>query len=193
MKNEIGRGCSLTSDLAAGRGNDRVGCTSRTTKKPQDCDPTLKLIDDKLFKSRNSLVQRIHHSMVWRTELERYIIEMEQREATVKNVKAAKHRHESEAKPKGRFCLFMPAFIQVASCMALCREGEEKTDARDFLRFTTEEVCIQVAMMADAADEGLLFTRELDSEETDAAEMTFRVKLFMAKLEYLFNQEQAAP
>ena len=161
----------------------------RTTKKPQDCDPTLKMIDDNIFKGRNSIVQRIHHSMVWRSELEKAIIEMEQRVATVKNVKAAKHRHESEAKPKGRFCLFMPAFLQVAGCMAICRDGEEKTDARNFLRMINEEVCIQVAMMADAADEGLLFTRELDSEETDVAEMAFRVKMFLAKLEYLFNQE----
>eukprot|EP00959_Pyramimonas_sp_CCMP1952_P443255 9280115-Pyramimonas_sp.AAC.1 len=43
--------------------------------------------------------------------------------------------------------------------------------------------------MADAADEGLQFTRELDVEETDTAEMAFRVKTFLAKLEYLFNQE----
>ncbi|CAK0825749.1 unnamed protein product [Prorocentrum cordatum] len=160
-----------------------------TTKKPQDCDPTLHMIDDNIFKSKNSIVQRIHHLRVWRSELERYIVEMEQRVATVKNVKAANHRHDSEAKPKGRFCLFMPAFLQVAGCMAVCRGGEEKTDARNFLRMITEEVCIQVAMMADAADEGLLFTRELDSEESDAAEMASRVKTFLAKLEYLFNQE----
>eukprot|EP00959_Pyramimonas_sp_CCMP1952_P058525 1222140-Pyramimonas_sp.AAC.1 len=97
------------------------------------------MIDDNIFKSRNSIVQRIHHSMVWRSELERYIVEMEQRVATVKNAKAAKHRHESEAKPKGRFCLFMPAFLQVASCVAVCREGEEKADARNFMRLISEE------------------------------------------------------
>jgi len=32
----------------------------------------------------------------------------------IKNVKAGKHRHESAAKPRGRFVLFMDADIQVA-------------------------------------------------------------------------------
>eukprot|EP00974_Lingulodinium_polyedra_P023352 2254959-Lingulodinium_polyedra.AAC.1 len=64
---------------------------------------------------------------------------MEGKVASIKNVRAAKHRHESQSKPKGRFCLFMPAFVNVAEAMAISRDGQEQEDARSFLRFISED------------------------------------------------------
>lgn len=111
---------------------DKTHASRRITRKPECADPFLVELVETLFTSKSSIVQRIHNSMVWRAELEKYVQQMETRVATIKNVRAAKHRHESQAKPKGRFCLYMPAFVSVAENIAVAREAEERRDARAF-------------------------------------------------------------
>ncbi len=145
----------------------------------------------KLFQLRSSITQVIHHSHVWSAKFASYAAEVEDGiSQRIKNVKGAKHRHESKAKPRGRFVLFMDAYIQLAVHMLHGREDETANYAKDFLSFLSEEVAVQAAMLADASDEGLLFTRILDNEATDAAQMQVLAEDFLGKLQSLFCDRQ---
>ena len=97
----------------------------------------------------------------------------------VKNVRAAKHCHESAAQPRGRFVLLMDAYIQVAVRMLHARDDSTQKHAQAFLAFLNEEVALQRAMLAGATDEGLTFTRILDEEGTDAAQMQVHAEDFI--------------
>ena len=135
--------------------------------------------------------QVIHHSHVWTQHFAGYAQEVEEKVgAGIKNVKAAKHRHESAAKPRGRFVLFMDAYIQTAIHMLHGNGDEARRSGEEFLAHLTDEVCVQAAMLADASDEGLLFTRVLDDEGTDPAQMQVEAEDFIRTLQCMFVEKQ---
>ncbi len=159
----------------------------RTFRKPETADDYLQKLVDTLFLDNKSIMQSIEHSLVWKATFERYIQDIENRVGVrVRNVRAAKHRHKSYAKPRGRFVLYLDAFIMVAEHMAAYLSGAEREGAARFLNFLDEESAMQAAMLADASDEGLLFTRLLDQEDTDMAELQSIAEHFVQKLEHLF-------
>lgn len=164
---------------------------ARTTRKPELADEFMQDLVETLFSKKRSITQRIEHSLVWRHEFGRYAQDIDDQVGkNIKNVKAAKHRHESQAKPRGRFVLYMDAFITVASHMMADRDAEVRQDAAAFLQYLNEEVALQAAMLADATDEGLYFTRVVDDEETDMASLQNTVLRFIRKLEVLFQEGQ---
>ena len=162
----------------------------RTTQKPENADPYLKNLVKTLFTDSQSICQRIQHSLVWREELKRYIQAMENRIGKAYHVGAAKHRHESSAKPRRRFLLYFDAFLMVGQHMFTDRDGEVRRDAVRFLDFINTEVLLATAMLADASDEGLYFVRMLDDEETDTAGLQFAASRFIAKLNLLFKERR---
>ena len=166
---------------------DKTHASRRTTQKPEACDAFLTDIVDKLFSNKHSITQLIHNSHVWSSHFGAYVQDVEEKIGKgIRNVRAAKHRHESAAKPRGRFVLLMDAYIQVALHMLHGREDETKKYAQEFLTYLTEEVALQAAMLADATDEGLCFTRTLDNEATDPAQMHFLAEDFIRTLQSLF-------
>ena len=59
--------------------------------------------------------------------------------------------------------LSLDAFLQTALLIVADRHGQAvRSDAIAFLHDLTVEDAVQVAMLADAADEALFFTRQLD-------------------------------
>ena len=163
----------------------------RTTQKPEAADAFLTELVDKLFKGKRSVSQVIHNSHVWTQYFGGYAQDVEDKVgAGIKNVKAAKHRHESAAKPRGRFVLFMDAYIQTAIHMLHGNGDEARRSGEEFLAYLTDEVCVQAAMLADASDEGLLFTRVLDDEGTDPAQMQVEAEDFIRTLQCMFVEKQ---
>ena len=170
---------------------DKTHASRRTTQKPETCDVFLAELVDKLFKGKHSITQLIHHSHVWSAHFASYVQDVEGRVGQgIKNVKGAKHRHESAAKPRGRFVLYMDAYIQTAMHMLHGRHDEVGKHASEFLAYLNEEVALQAAMLADATDEGLLFTRALDNEDTDPAELQVLVEDFLTTLQSLFEDQE---
>ena len=65
------------------------------------------------------------------------------------------------------------AFLQTALLLVADRHGQQvRKDAIAFLRDLTLEDAVYVAMLADAADEALAFTRQLDDENVDSGELS---------------------
>ena len=110
-------------------------------------------------------------------------------DSAVSNLRAAKHRFESYSKPLARFCLYVEAVIHVALRIVAERGSDSATQhAKAFLTYINNERLVQLAMMADAADEALKLIRECDKEEWDTARMADLVQNFMDRIEWLFEK-----
>lgn len=107
------------------------------------------------------MVQRIAHSAELLRQFEIRVQAAESAHDTrIKNLRAAKHRFESIAKPTGRYTLWHDCFLDLAQSMVVSRAGKvEADDAQRFLLEVDEENCIQIAMHADFADDCLCLTR----------------------------------
>lgn len=170
---------------------DVTHASRRVTQKPEAADDYLSGLVDWLFADKHSITQIIHHSEVWRHEFQTFVAKQDEAVGVVTNVRAAKHRHESAAKPRGRFVLNFDAFLQVALVIVADREGRGvRQHATRFLTDLDEEAALQVAMLADAADEALQFTRKLDNETIDTAEMQTFIERFISSLKILFVDGQ---
>ena len=98
----------------------------------------------------------------------------------------AKHRHESIAKPAGRFVLYFDTCLTVAEEM-VASDSVVKRQPMKCLSALSTAFILQATMLADAADARLVFARRLDDEETDNAELTDEVAEYLARLQRLFT------
>ena len=159
-----------------------------------DKDPfILEILNGFCFTSE-SIIQKIDNSLVFSEWLARAIQEHSVLAGAVRNLRAAKHRFESEAKPIGRFCIHIKAIFVTAHRMAVSRcMGQRDTAkdnsglvARDFLQNVSAEGLLLTAMVADAFDEGLLFTRFFDDERVDLGVIATKIKEYFDRLDFLF-------
>ncbi len=105
----------------------------------------------------------------------------------IRNMRYAKQRFNSAQSPLSRVVLFLPALVATASEVAIVRQGKKPARvALAFLEGLTVEKMVQVAMMADAAQETLAVTRAFDTEEYDLARMPSAIHAHIRTLEYLF-------
>lgn len=186
----MGRLHSLTPNLKLVI-RDATHASRRVTAKPEAADTRLDELTRRLFTDKHSITQIIQHSEVWRREFHCFIeLQENQSGGRVSNVRAALHRHESKAKPRGRFVLNFDAFIQTALLIVADRVGEVRKSAISFLQNTTVEDVLLVSMLADAADEALVFTRQLDDENMDPAQLPAHVKRFLQTIQLLFVERQ---
>jgi hypothetical protein len=106
--------------------------------------------------------------------------------ATVKNMKAAKHRYESMQKPFGRTVLFAHGCVKTALWCSL-RADDTAIRAKVWLRWLDDEKCLQSAMQADASDQTLFVTRMLDNEDVDAATIRRRLSDYLCTIDSLLD------
>ena len=140
---------------------DKAHASRRILQRPQKADEYINATLDTFVLNKHSMVQRIAHSDELRRQFEMKVKEVDAEcDSHIKNLRAAKHRFESIAKPTGRYVLWHDCFLDVAQWMLVARAGRsEGEDARRFLREVDEENCIQIAMHADFADDCLCLTR----------------------------------
>jgi hypothetical protein len=86
----------------------------------------------------------------------------------IKNMRAALHRYETMQKPFGRTVLFTHGCVKTALWCSL-RADDTGVRAKTWLRWIDDEKCLQSAMQADASDQTLFVTRQIDREDVDAA------------------------
>lgn len=162
-----------------------------------DKDPFVREILDGFCFTSESIIQKIDNSIVFKEWFARATQEHSAVAAAVRNLKAAKHRFESEAKPLGRFCMHIKAIFATAHRMIASRLGRDAKDnsgvvARDFLRGVTAEGLLLTAMVADAFDEGLLLTRFFDDEKVDLGKVATKIVEYFDRLNFLFGEPAGA-
>ena len=163
---------------------------ARVTERPWAADEYLAELQNKCLKSRNSIIQRIERSLVFKDVFAKHVGEMEDHSVIgteIGNLRAAKHRFERTAMPAGRFTMFFDAILATANHVASHRSGRaEGDDANAFLEMVDEKLVLAMAMIADAAHEGLQLTRFADDGDMDLAEAPARCADFARRLEVLF-------
>jgi len=112
--------------------------------------------------------------------------------AKIRNLRAAKHRFESLQRPLARSVRLFRPIIEVMVRLANERHDEPAQRARTWLRFIAETPrhAVMLAMLADAADEGMSLTRFCDSEGMDVAALSGRIANFLDRVTNLFGPRQ---
>ena len=125
-------------------------------------------------------------SKVWAST----VLEDADAQGRIKNMRSAKHRHESEQKPLGRQTLCRDA---LTSTLVFAWQKRKDTAvgkiAHEHLERFSEERCLLKAMMADAADEVIILKCYTDSNDMDVVSAPEEVNEFRKRVIWLFGAE----
>ena len=168
---------------------DRAHASRRLTSRPWAADEQLKEVMNYMCRGPASIAKLINDSM----ELKRLIAEFcrssdAEVHSKISSFRAAGHRFESHAKPLGRTCLFLHACIKTACHLVRSRSDASAKKARNWLSWLSEEHVLQAAMLADAADSSLAFTRTLDTEGADPAVLKGELSQYLKEIQGLFGE-----
>ena len=109
------------------------------------------------------------------------------RNSRIQKMKYAKQRFNSTAVPLQRCVLFFEAVWRFCIDVQATRAGTDPAKfASKFLAEFTPEALIQAAMMAEAADEHLMFRRFFDSDKWDPTAIGTELQTFLSNLDHLF-------
>ncbi len=133
-----------------------------------------------------SLIQRSCVLKRWYQECQEKV-----RRPEITDLSLAMHRFDSQARPLSVLCLTLSAVNMVAVRLYQARKGESGGQAaQEHLEFVSGEEgaerLIQAGMLADAADEGLLFARFHDQEGADTAQLLSERSRLVARMKVLF-------
>ncbi|CAK9097012.1 Uncharacterized protein SCF082_LOCUS45530 [Durusdinium trenchii] len=170
-------------------GRDKAHAFRKVLQRPYLADGFLNTVMENHILSSDSMVQKISASWDFREWLESEIQQGETKEwgKKVSNLKAAKHRFESHSTPLGRLLLYLPAFVATTTRIAETREDKV---AIAYLEGLSAEEILQLAMVADAADEALVLIRSVDQEDVDLSMVSTFVHSFMVRIATLFMEEK---
>ena len=179
-------------------GHDKAHSFRRVLKRPYAADTVLEGLMENHCLGKDSMIQVISNSADFRCWFEGCVKTQSASQGTegfgdkVKNLRAAKHRFESVSTPLGRMLLYLPAFLMTRQKVAEKRKKDKAGQlARQYLEDLTQEQLAQLAMLADAGDEGLLLVRVMDHESLDAAEISTHVTAFIDRITVLFQHKAA--
>ena len=161
---------------------DKAHASRRIVSRPWAADEYVKDVSLMFAQGHGSMARLIQHSHDLRRVFQGYITNESAASAVVEtacsNMRAAKHRFESFAKPLGRSCLHLHAVIKTA-IYATTKSHQDSADrAKCWLRWVNTERCLMAAMLADAADQALALTRFMDQECVDPATVHAEIHSF---------------
>ena len=172
-------------------GRDLAHCARHVLRKPWQADAYLTALFDATVWDRTSMVQIIDRSDVFRQWFREYAAQDSTRLGLplVSNLSSAKHRFESCSKPLSRMMLHLRAVFKTCHRIVSTRDSShEGSLVFNWLNGITSADLVQLALLADAADEGLLLVRHMDSEQFDIAALHSTVAGFVERVDYLFKR-----
>ena len=157
-------------------GRDKAHGFRRILQRPYQADGFLQGVMDNYILSSESMTQKIANSFDFREWLQLEISRCDQDETSgfgnkVQNLRSAKHR-----------------FTKI--CELKLDDASGRSAAR-FLELVTGEELLQLALLADAADEALVLVRMVDVEDVDLSEIPTFVGQFIQRIAALFKEEGA--
>ena len=165
--------------------------------RPWKADPYLDDIHQRLVWNKVAMVNVIQHSYVikgWYQDIQK---EDEDPYITVqKDMGMAKHRFDSASKPTGNACLTMRSVNRTANKVWTERRTEVPgQNALAHLTYVSGldgmERLVQMGMLADASDEGLLFTRFHDKEGSETSLLLAQSTQYLCRIKVLFVDGKA--
>ena len=145
-----------------------------------------------VFFGKHSIVAAIENSFLFKNRFEHHVSRSTSEvKSVVRSLSLAKQRFDSTQKPIGRFVLWFFPLLQTIVEISRERRGEDSGDkASAFLAYITEEIVLQIAMLADAGDEGEQLVRQFDSESAASEEIGMNINNFLTKVCALFVSDE---
>ena len=171
---------------------DSAHASRRVISRPWFVDPQLQCVINIWGRDNRSFPQRMQHAKAAEECFRKHIKSCSSRHANrVVNLKAAKHRFESFARPLGRSILHLTALLNAAAEISSTRRADALgVDTAKWLSSLTNEAVLLGGLLADAADEALNFTRTLDDESVEACALSVEAKAFLSRIRQLFVAKQ---
>jgi len=178
------------------RNRDRAHASRRVVQRPWFADTYFTDIYVR-FVGKLSFMHTIQHSYVQKLNYQEHQGALPERILLIqRDLSLARHRFDSCSKPLAVECLTMHALTMTA--VQAYTEHKHEVPGKSALRHLQSitgpdglERCLQLAMLGDACDEGLQFTRFNDSERADPAELEAQIATFLKRIKLLFIERQA--
>ena len=181
---------------------DRTHAMRRVLKRPWDADAYCREVYRMFVSGKKCMTQTIQNSDQFKQTFAELIRDCGDLAAKVGNyredsaefrasLRCAKHRVESLCEPLRRVVVYWEAYLSVVIAVARERRSQpEGKRAMEFLAWVDEEALVQLAMMADAAEQLVCLLRFFDADGFDPSSMAAEVALFVSRVDFLFVQGQ---
>ena len=159
---------------------DKTHASGRVLKRPFNADAFLAALMRSWVTSKTSPASIIQWSDVFSEHFNKAIQMMENSPVMSKFIRDlgfAKHRYNSLSKPLSRIILFFfAAFLETCQLVVQLRPNQADGKACEaFLQSLDVESCLQISMMADAADECNMFLRFTDKQDFDVSSLVSEI------------------
>jgi hypothetical protein len=170
---------------------DKAHASRRILVRPWHCDEYLNAVASALITESSSLAQLTQHSDDLRSIYSDAVRESGSNYVSTcfGNLRAAKHRFESMCTPLSRIVLDWEASVAFLARVSLERSDRAGIFASATLRALDEELMLQAALLADAADECMCLIRFFVHREVDNAKIAGEVQRFVSTIAKLFFEE----
>ena len=168
---------------------DKAHSSRRVLSRPWQSIGELQQLVTRWVRGKRSICQLIHHSVAFKAWYHEFVcVDVHTLQALAANVRAAKHRFESFARPLARCCRQLLSVLRTAIKIAKFRHSDEAGKAmRTFLHNIKSRDVLLLGMAADAADECLLLTRFCDDQSMDLTVLGEHCASFLANILDLFG------
>lgn len=177
------------------RQRDKAHGVQRITSRAWLSDPYMKNLINQLVLDKGAICQRIRFSAVFRNRFQKYVAELTNNQNNrIKDLASAKHRFSSHSQPMARTVLYFVPLLRVAQSV-LDERGKSSPEGRDsygWLSSMTDEAALQLAMMADCADESMGLCRFFDKDNYDKSAIVEEIGGFMKRVTWLFGDQRGA-
>ena len=172
---------------------DKAHSSRRILSRPWQAIGELQQLVNRWVKGKRSICQLIHHSKNFKAWFHEFIcVDVHTLQALSANVRAAKHRFESFARPLARCCRQLLSVLRTAIKIAKFRHSDEAGQAmRTFLHNIKSRDVLLLGMAADASDECLLLTRFCDDQDMDLTVLGEHTASFLANILDLFGAKRS--
>ena len=141
----------------------------RIIKRPFEADPTLAEITQSVFFGKHSIVAAVENSILLKNRFEHHCSKFAKL-PSIRSLSLAKQRFDSTQKPIRRLCLYLVPFLLTVIELSREKKNDENGQrASAFLAYCSEEILVQIGMIADAGDEGGQLCRALIGHSTHFA------------------------
>ena len=171
---------------------DKAHASRRVVSRPWAADPYIKDVANMFAHGRNSIARMVQNSHAISQIFQDYVASVRNKivNSACANMRAAKHRFESHARPMGRSCLHLLSCIRTALHISSKSSKDVADRANEWLLWVDNEKCVMAAMLSDASDQALSLTRIMDSEDVDPATIHAEIRSFNLTITALFDQKQ---
>ena len=172
---------------------DTTHSARRLTRSPWSADPYFSELVDTYITGGASIVMTILHSPDLRSQWCGFVAGDQDAEVnTIRFLGCSKDRFDSTTVPLSRFVVAFDSVWRTALHIQQARKDSEmRQRTNDFLRYTSVENLVQLALLADAATEALEVIRFHDTETFDISRAPAMLERFLHRLDILFIRGEA--